>query len=108
MPEGEEVGMVGGRESDSTAQWPPCQSQSWCRELSWILSSGFLTETGKTRASIIFSTGTEALFQVTQLRIKVVFPGDQPLPSCAWGMSELDFRNEPASMAPALVQGSLG
>ncbi|XP_072475032.1 zinc finger ZZ-type and EF-hand domain-containing protein 1 isoform X2 [Notamacropus eugenii] len=32
---------------------------------------GFLTETGKTRASIIFSTGTEALFQVTQLRIKV-------------------------------------
>ncbi|XP_068939360.1 zinc finger ZZ-type and EF-hand domain-containing protein 1 isoform X2 [Petaurus breviceps papuanus] len=32
---------------------------------------GFLTETGKTRASIIFSTGTEAAFQVTQLRIKV-------------------------------------
>ncbi|XP_056664354.1 zinc finger ZZ-type and EF-hand domain-containing protein 1 isoform X1 [Monodelphis domestica] len=32
---------------------------------------GFLTETGKTRASVIFSTGTEAAFQVTQLRIKV-------------------------------------
>ncbi|XP_078003749.1 zinc finger ZZ-type and EF-hand domain-containing protein 1 isoform X1 [Phascolarctos cinereus] len=32
---------------------------------------GFLTETGKTRASVIFSTGTEVAFQVTQLRIKV-------------------------------------
>ncbi|OXB64763.1 hypothetical protein ASZ78_016290 [Callipepla squamata] len=32
---------------------------------------GFLTETGKTRASIILSTGTESSFQVTQIRIKV-------------------------------------
>uniref|UniRef100_A0A8C5T9N4 Zinc finger ZZ-type and EF-hand domain containing 1 n=1 Tax=Malurus cyaneus samueli TaxID=2593467 RepID=A0A8C5T9N4_9PASS len=32
---------------------------------------GFLTETGKTRASIILSTGTESSFQVTQMRIKV-------------------------------------
>uniref|UniRef100_A0A8C3ST43 Zinc finger ZZ-type and EF-hand domain containing 1 n=1 Tax=Chelydra serpentina TaxID=8475 RepID=A0A8C3ST43_CHESE len=32
---------------------------------------GFLTETGKTRASIILSTGTESTFQVTQIRIKV-------------------------------------
>ncbi|XP_054857932.1 zinc finger ZZ-type and EF-hand domain-containing protein 1 isoform X2 [Eublepharis macularius] len=32
---------------------------------------GFLTETGKTRASVILSTGTEAAFQVTQIRIKV-------------------------------------
>ncbi|KFU95910.1 Zinc finger ZZ-type and EF-hand domain-containing protein 1, partial [Chaetura pelagica] len=32
---------------------------------------GFLTETGKTRASIILSTGTESAFQVTQIRIKV-------------------------------------
>uniref|UniRef100_A0A7M4EG06 Zinc finger ZZ-type and EF-hand domain containing 1 n=1 Tax=Crocodylus porosus TaxID=8502 RepID=A0A7M4EG06_CROPO len=32
---------------------------------------GFLTETGKTRASIILSTGTECLFQVTQIRVKV-------------------------------------
>ncbi|XP_068124607.1 zinc finger ZZ-type and EF-hand domain-containing protein 1 isoform X2 [Hyperolius riggenbachi] len=32
---------------------------------------GFLTETGKTRASIILSSGTESAFQVTQLRIKV-------------------------------------
>ncbi|XP_033279065.2 zinc finger ZZ-type and EF-hand domain-containing protein 1 isoform X1 [Orcinus orca] len=32
---------------------------------------GFLTETGKTRASTIFSTGTESAFQVTQIRIMV-------------------------------------
>lgn len=32
---------------------------------------GFLTETGRTRASIILSTGTESSFQVTQIRIKV-------------------------------------
>uniref|UniRef100_H0Z0R4 Zinc finger ZZ-type and EF-hand domain containing 1 n=1 Tax=Taeniopygia guttata TaxID=59729 RepID=H0Z0R4_TAEGU len=32
---------------------------------------GFLTETGKTRASIILSTGTESSFQVTQIRLKV-------------------------------------
>ncbi|XP_033924712.1 zinc finger ZZ-type and EF-hand domain-containing protein 1 [Melopsittacus undulatus] len=32
---------------------------------------GFLTETGKTRASVILSTGTESSFQVTQIRIKV-------------------------------------
>ncbi|XP_061868119.1 zinc finger ZZ-type and EF-hand domain-containing protein 1 isoform X3 [Colius striatus] len=32
---------------------------------------GFLTETGKTRASIILSTGTESSFQVTQIRVKV-------------------------------------
>ncbi|XP_028937724.1 zinc finger ZZ-type and EF-hand domain-containing protein 1 isoform X1 [Ornithorhynchus anatinus] len=32
---------------------------------------GFLTETGKTRASAIFSTGTGSPFQVTQIRIKV-------------------------------------
>ncbi|KAM5273501.1 zinc finger ZZ-type and EF-hand domain-containing protein 1 [Ctenodactylus gundi] len=32
---------------------------------------GFLTETGKTRASIIFSTGTESAFQVTHIRIMV-------------------------------------
>ncbi|XP_048374688.1 zinc finger ZZ-type and EF-hand domain-containing protein 1 isoform X2 [Sphaerodactylus townsendi] len=32
---------------------------------------GFLTETGKTRASVILSTGTESAFQVTQIRIKV-------------------------------------
>lgn len=36
-----------------------------------IASLGFLTETGKTRASIILSTGTESSFQVTQIRIKV-------------------------------------
>uniref|UniRef100_A0A452QBR8 Zinc finger ZZ-type and EF-hand domain containing 1 n=1 Tax=Ursus americanus TaxID=9643 RepID=A0A452QBR8_URSAM len=33
--------------------------------------AGFLTETGKTRASTIFSTGTESAFQVTQIRIMV-------------------------------------
>ncbi|XP_058857578.1 zinc finger ZZ-type and EF-hand domain-containing protein 1-like isoform X1 [Acipenser ruthenus] len=32
---------------------------------------GFLTETGKTRASIILSTGNEMSLQVTQIRIKV-------------------------------------
>ncbi|XP_016056433.1 PREDICTED: zinc finger ZZ-type and EF-hand domain-containing protein 1 isoform X4 [Miniopterus natalensis] len=32
---------------------------------------GFLTETGKTRASTIFSTATESAFQVTQIRIMV-------------------------------------
>ncbi|MEJ1273215.1 zinc finger ZZ-type with EF hand domain 1 [Cricetulus griseus] len=32
---------------------------------------GFLTETGKTRASTIFSAGTESAFQVTQIRIMV-------------------------------------
>uniref|UniRef100_A0A8D0GHU4 Zinc finger ZZ-type and EF-hand domain containing 1 n=1 Tax=Sphenodon punctatus TaxID=8508 RepID=A0A8D0GHU4_SPHPU len=32
---------------------------------------GFLTETGKTRASIILSAGTESAFQVTQIGIKV-------------------------------------
>ncbi|XP_029401481.1 zinc finger ZZ-type and EF-hand domain-containing protein 1 isoform X1 [Mus pahari] len=32
---------------------------------------GFLTETGKTRASTIFSTGSETAFQVTQMRIMV-------------------------------------
>ncbi|XP_066491104.1 LOW QUALITY PROTEIN: zinc finger ZZ-type and EF-hand domain-containing protein 1 [Tiliqua scincoides] len=32
---------------------------------------GFLTETGKTRASVILSTGTELAVQVTQIRIKV-------------------------------------
>uniref|UniRef100_A0A8C8RK97 Zinc finger ZZ-type and EF-hand domain containing 1 n=1 Tax=Pelusios castaneus TaxID=367368 RepID=A0A8C8RK97_9SAUR len=32
---------------------------------------GFLTETGKTRASIVLSAGTESTFQVTQMRIKV-------------------------------------
>uniref|UniRef100_A0A8C5MSL1 Zinc finger ZZ-type and EF-hand domain containing 1 n=1 Tax=Leptobrachium leishanense TaxID=445787 RepID=A0A8C5MSL1_9ANUR len=32
---------------------------------------GFLTETGKTRASIILSSGTESAFQVTQMRIRV-------------------------------------
>ncbi|XP_067393968.1 zinc finger ZZ-type and EF-hand domain-containing protein 1 isoform X3 [Emydura macquarii macquarii] len=32
---------------------------------------GFLTETGKTRASIILSSGTESTLQVTQMRIKV-------------------------------------
>ncbi|XP_075417283.1 zinc finger ZZ-type and EF-hand domain-containing protein 1 isoform X2 [Tenrec ecaudatus] len=32
---------------------------------------GFLTETGKTRASTIFSSGTESAFQVTQIRIMV-------------------------------------
>uniref|UniRef100_A0A8C4M196 Zinc finger ZZ-type and EF-hand domain containing 1 n=1 Tax=Equus asinus asinus TaxID=83772 RepID=A0A8C4M196_EQUAS len=32
---------------------------------------GFLTETGKTRASTIFSTGTESAFQVTKIRIMV-------------------------------------
>ncbi|KAL8198844.1 UNVERIFIED_CONTAM: Zinc finger ZZ-type and EF-hand domain-containing protein 1 [Gekko kuhli] len=32
---------------------------------------GFLTETGKTRASVILSTGTDSAFQVTQIRIKV-------------------------------------
>ncbi|XP_077021704.1 zinc finger ZZ-type and EF-hand domain-containing protein 1 isoform X7 [Tamandua tetradactyla] len=32
---------------------------------------GFLTETGKTRASTIFSSGTESSFQVTQIRIMV-------------------------------------
>ncbi|XP_005056507.2 PREDICTED: zinc finger ZZ-type and EF-hand domain-containing protein 1 [Ficedula albicollis] len=32
---------------------------------------GFLTETGRTRASIILSTGTESSFQVTQIRVKV-------------------------------------
>ncbi|XP_077167465.1 zinc finger ZZ-type and EF-hand domain-containing protein 1 isoform X1 [Paroedura picta] len=32
---------------------------------------GFLTETGKTRASVILSAGTESAFQVTQMRIKV-------------------------------------
>ncbi|XP_011358360.1 zinc finger ZZ-type and EF-hand domain-containing protein 1 [Pteropus vampyrus] len=32
---------------------------------------GFLTETGKTRASTIFSTGNESAFQVTQIRIMV-------------------------------------
>ncbi|XP_063313499.1 zinc finger ZZ-type and EF-hand domain-containing protein 1 isoform X2 [Pelobates fuscus] len=32
---------------------------------------GFLTETGKTRASIILSSGTEFAFQVTQMRIRV-------------------------------------
>ncbi|XP_073091090.1 zinc finger ZZ-type and EF-hand domain-containing protein 1 isoform X1 [Manis javanica] len=32
---------------------------------------GFLTETGKTRASTIFSTGTESAFQVTLIRIMV-------------------------------------
>ncbi|XP_074046652.1 zinc finger ZZ-type and EF-hand domain-containing protein 1 isoform X2 [Macrotis lagotis] len=37
---------------------------------SWT-GDGFLTETGKTRASVVFSTGTDAAFQVTQLRIKV-------------------------------------
>lgn len=34
--------------------------------------AGFLTETGKTRASTIFSTGTESAFQVTQIRIMVI------------------------------------
>ncbi|XP_039110431.1 zinc finger ZZ-type and EF-hand domain-containing protein 1 isoform X2 [Hyaena hyaena] len=32
---------------------------------------GFLTETGKTRASTIFSTGAESAFQVTQIRVMV-------------------------------------
>nr|XP_045015573.1 zinc finger ZZ-type and EF-hand domain-containing protein 1 isoform X2 [Jaculus jaculus] len=32
---------------------------------------GFLTETGKNRASTIFSTGTDSAFQVTQIRIMV-------------------------------------
>ncbi|XP_006899819.1 PREDICTED: zinc finger ZZ-type and EF-hand domain-containing protein 1 [Elephantulus edwardii] len=32
---------------------------------------GFLTETGKTRASTIFSSGTESAFQVTQIRVMV-------------------------------------
>ncbi|XP_006863340.1 PREDICTED: zinc finger ZZ-type and EF-hand domain-containing protein 1 [Chrysochloris asiatica] len=32
---------------------------------------GFLTETGKTRASTIFSSGSESAFQVTQIRIMV-------------------------------------
>ncbi|MEE6469872.1 hypothetical protein FKM82_008802 [Ascaphus truei] len=32
---------------------------------------GFLTETGKTRASIILSSGSESAFQVTQMRIRV-------------------------------------
>ncbi|XP_062031240.1 zinc finger ZZ-type and EF-hand domain-containing protein 1 isoform X1 [Lepus europaeus] len=32
---------------------------------------GFLTETGKTRASTIFSTGTDSAIQVTQIRIMV-------------------------------------
>ncbi|OPJ78770.1 hypothetical protein AV530_003532 [Patagioenas fasciata monilis] len=36
-----------------------------------VSPTGFLTETGKTRASIILSTGTESSFQVTQIRIKV-------------------------------------
>lgn len=34
---------------------------------------GFLTETGKTRASIILSTGNEMSLQVTQIRIKVSY-----------------------------------
>ena len=33
---------------------------------------GFLTETGKTRASTIFSTGSDSAFQVTQIRIMVI------------------------------------
>ncbi|XP_043938838.1 zinc finger ZZ-type and EF-hand domain-containing protein 1 [Protopterus annectens] len=32
---------------------------------------GFLSETGKNRASIIFSTGTDSALQVTQLRLRV-------------------------------------
>lgn len=32
---------------------------------------GFLSESGKTRASIIFSTGTDSALQVTQLRLRV-------------------------------------
>nr|XP_033777379.1 zinc finger ZZ-type and EF-hand domain-containing protein 1 isoform X2 [Geotrypetes seraphini] len=32
---------------------------------------GFLSETGKTRASVILSAGTESTFQLTQMRIKV-------------------------------------
>ncbi|KAM9320058.1 zinc finger ZZ-type and EF-hand domain-containing protein 1 [Gastrophryne carolinensis] len=32
---------------------------------------GFLTETGKTRASVILSSGTESAFQVTHMRIRV-------------------------------------
>ncbi|KAM4797044.1 zinc finger ZZ-type and EF-hand domain-containing protein 1 [Rhinophrynus dorsalis] len=32
---------------------------------------GFLTETGKTKASIILSSGTDSAFQVTQMRIRV-------------------------------------
>ncbi|XP_075051075.1 zinc finger ZZ-type and EF-hand domain-containing protein 1 isoform X2 [Mixophyes fleayi] len=32
---------------------------------------GFLTETGKNRASVILSSGTESAFQVTQMRIRV-------------------------------------
>ncbi|XP_030041854.1 zinc finger ZZ-type and EF-hand domain-containing protein 1 isoform X2 [Microcaecilia unicolor] len=32
---------------------------------------GFLTETGKTRASVILSAGTESTFQITEMRIKV-------------------------------------
>eukprot|EP00079_Xenopus_tropicalis_P033324 XP_017947095.1 PREDICTED: zinc finger ZZ-type and EF-hand domain-containing protein 1 isoform X2 [Xenopus tropicalis] len=32
---------------------------------------GFLTETGKTRASVILSSDTESAFQVTQMRIRV-------------------------------------
>ncbi|XP_053310913.1 zinc finger ZZ-type and EF-hand domain-containing protein 1 isoform X2 [Spea bombifrons] len=32
---------------------------------------GFLTENGKTRASIILSSGTESAFQVTQMRLRV-------------------------------------
>ncbi|OWK15367.1 ZZEF1 [Cervus elaphus hippelaphus] len=39
-------------------------AEPWTRD-------GFLTETGKTRASTIFSTGTESAFQVTQIRIMV-------------------------------------
>lgn len=37
----------------------------------FLIFAGFLTETGKTRASVILSTGTESAFQVTQIRIKV-------------------------------------
>lgn len=33
--------------------------------------SGFLTESGKTRASVILSTEDQTCFQVTQIRIKV-------------------------------------
>lgn len=35
------------------------------------LRAGFLTESGKTRASVILSTEDQTCFQVTQIRIKV-------------------------------------